>query len=68
MSQEITIKPIRLVLEMTPELKALCERVNNPKDLNDAILAVKGEAYAKELSDRIIEAALAMDILKPKSK
>ena len=44
--KETTIKIIPARIELTPEARALGERIDNPQDLNDAILAVQVEEHA----------------------
>ena len=55
---EINVLPARI--EFTPEAKALTERVNNPQDLNDAMLSVAVDAHAERLA-KLIEAEMVKD-------
>lgn len=50
---EATIRQRPLKLTLDPELAALGERISNPQDLNDALLAVKTDEHVQRLSQFI---------------
>jgi hypothetical protein len=59
-----------LVIELTPESKALAARIDDPQDLHDALLSVRVERIERALCDEItarIEADMINAIFGPNS-
>ena len=71
MQRSVRPKFSALVIELTPESKALMARIDDPQDLNDALLSVRVERIERAVCDEItarIEANLINSMFGPNVK